>query len=222
MVKVQQLEEKRSNTKLVWIFVGIAFAIYLVILILVKMQIPSFSIGKVLIWIFVGLIICSWVGIGFQYFGKKKEVEELKEKEEIPKACTKSEAFALAKKILESQPYADYLDENTIERDSVEELGQSPKTSVYTLIGKGVYKPRCTYAVLLNMHVPLARNTVLINANSYEIGKYKQLLTFSPEMEPEKEIILRENAILGTKESIEKITPVKEKKEEDKKKEDLV
>ena len=204
-------EIKKSNTKLLWIVSAIFFVVFFVSLVLVKLSNPDFSLGILISLIIIGMLVIGAIIFAVSYFNKKK-IDPINDIPKIPKACDKKTAYAIAQHILSEPPFADYLDENTIEKDTIEEVGKGQKTSIYCLVGRGIYV-NCKYAIILNMHVPHERNTVLRNPTDYEMNKYKQLLSFSPEDEPDIERITTENMMTGNKQLVERITKKEEKKD---------
>ena len=211
---------KQSNTKLLWIVSGVFIFIYFISLLMIKLSNPEFSIGKMILYLLLGLAFVSAIIFGVYHFGKKKIDPKVSDVQKIPNAVDKKTAYKIAQDILREPPYADYFDDNTV-KDMVEEVGKGQKTSIYCIVGKGIYV-NSTYAVMLNMHVPLERNTVLRNPTDYEMNKYKQLLSFSPEDEPDIERITTENVLTGNKQLVERITKKEEKKNNEiEKKEDL-
>ena len=213
-------EIKKSNTTLLWVITSIFFFVYMLSLILVKLSNPEFSFSLLIFLLLLGVFIVGAIVFGFYHFGKKK-IEAKNEIAKIPKAIDKKTAYKIAQDILSEPPFADYINENTIDKDTVEEVGKGQKTSIYLLVGKGIYR-NCKYAIILNMHIPHERNTVLVNPTDYELNKYKQLLSFSPEDEPDTERITTENILTGNKQLIERTMQKQEKENNElEKKEDL-
>lgn len=216
-----ETQEVKKKSYMVWAAIAMFVLIYGIVLIIIKLSIPTFSTKWFVALIAIGFVITAVTVLATWYFRNKavKEIPDAKEKEDkIPAPITISQVLKYIRDMIRDD-YKEYLH---LEYHTVEERGKNKESSIFTYYGKGYFEPDKRYVVIVNLHYPLKKYTVLINASVGQIEKQKRLLAIHPEDEPDFEE-RRETDLLTGKEVIyRKSTKTKKpeiKKEE--KKEDL-
>jgi hypothetical protein len=209
-------EPKKSNEKTLYLVSGIFFAIFLLLTIIIKATTPSFSISSFVIILSAGLIVYLAVVFGFKWFvDKSKKNEETKNG--LAPAITRDEANAKANELLAGKPYFDYF--KVVNNDGVDELGHNTKSKVYYIHGEGKFES-CKYTVILNMHEPNIKCSVLRNPTEQQIELQKQRTASFPEDTPQ----VKKSTVVNPSGAIVQVEePVKtdESKDKDEKKEEL-
>jgi hypothetical protein len=221
-------EEKRSNTSMViWISV-ILFLSIIVILFVIRANNPNFNIQKILIW--GGSIALFFLVVlgGFWYLNKNKHTIEEEAKKKVlalPQPITLAECRNFVKRAMYDPVYAQYLCDPLIEGPII--VGKNQKNSIYVFVAEGMYKNSGitnNYAILINMHYPEIYRKILVKPTpftSYELVKIANLLSTSPEDEPDTRETEEQNPLLGYYKKVKETQHKKEEKKEIKEKEDL-
>lgn len=199
----------------VWMSIVVAI-ILIFVLIIIKVNYPTFKLSFFIlsiigVFFFFGMIIFL-----SSYLGRKKKdkTENLnKEDEKIPKPVTLEQCREIAKKATINPEYAEYL--QTCLGEKVESFGKGQKSLIYTYHGKGYYDDNNIF-VVINMHYPNDRRTILIDPTPVELQMSKMLLAVSPEPSPDVREIRTSNPILGTEQTVIETVHKDEKKEEKK------
>lgn len=213
----QKPKEKRNISKIIkWLSI-IVFILTIIVLIVIKIYYPSFQIKWIVIILIIVGILSILMFFSFQIpklFNKNVKEDNFKN----PKPITLQQAQLLATKIIGNN-LCDYL--CNIEDEGIEEHGRLVKQKIYFLLGTGLYSKQ-KYFIAINMHFPETNYRYCINPESpAKISYIKKRLATDPEESPNKEVIERENPLLGTKEKITKSIHKDEKKETEAKKEEL-
>ncbi len=207
-----ELTEKNKNEKLIKylsIFTGITL---LVVLIIVKVNSPAFKFLPFVLAI-IGLIV-FFGGIIFisRLLDRKKIKSAETSEEKLPKAITYEQAREIAKAATKNPDYAEYI--NGCLGETVEQLGSGVKSSIYCYKAQGYYRGNTIY-VLINMHYPREKKTILIDPTPFELEKAKMSLSMNPAAEPSTRIIKRRNPLLGTEEEETEVIREKEKTDDE-------
>lgn len=215
----KSLDKNKKMEKLVIYLSVFVFIILIIILITIKINIPSFNL-KTFVLLIIGMIIFFGGIIGFSYFFSKRNKIEDKDENDIklPKAITYEQARELAKKATMNPEYAEYI--NGCLGEKVEQLGRGVKSNIYSYKAQGYYRGDIIY-VLLNMHYPNEKRSILINPTEFELERAKMSLAINPEPNPSIREIKTSNPLLGTEQITTEVIREKEEKEKEKEKNDL-
>jgi len=195
----------------------VAFIIFILgILVIAKINIPSFPLWQVFLYAIIFIIIAFAIYFIIKKYSSKDKEEKDKENN-LPTAITLEQARELAINAIKSKHYADYIHTNIIS-ERVYHLGKNIKNNIYMLKAKGIYENN-NYYILINMHKPEILKTILLNPKTEsEIFQAMMYLAEQPMDEPNVRTIVNRNILTGNEQVIqEKLKDTEEKKEEEKK-----
>jgi hypothetical protein len=204
-----------KQQRLTYILIVAIAIIAIIALIIVKINVPTFKLGNLLIISGIVILVLAGIGFGIHFLSIKNS--SLPEKKELPTAITTEEAVIFCENLIKHKPYYDYIEIDG--GTQTEQAGKGQKSSIFTCKGNGKYTGR-KYVIILNMHTPTKINTVLINPKESEIYAAKIHTALQPEEEPMIRRIFSKNPILGTETISEEVTKPEDKKE-DKKEADI-
>jgi len=203
-------EEKTKSEKLLRIFCIIIGVFSLIILGIVKYQVPEFKLIYVVLLGAVVAIICTAGFYSFELMYKLKELKEhKKEISKQPKPASLDELRRIAKSALTNEHYMNHL-KGCIKEQFVH-FGKAVKSRIYVYVAPALYNDEMKKGIvyiLINTHYPNELRDVLIDPSFSEVMNALKSLASDPEDEPDKEIIERNFPLLG---SSEKITKTKKK-----------
>jgi len=202
------MEEEKTSKNLVTTLSIVIGLVLIVILIIIKVNIPSFSILSLILSI-SGIIL--FFGIVIFIADRVKKGFNIKdgEQDRIPKPISLEQAREIAKKATVNPEYADYLFECLDEH--IEEHGKGVKNLIYIGKFKSYYEGG-EVVVLINMNYPNERRCIITHPNEIKVNRAAMMLPSHPAdiiQQKETRIV---NPVLG----IEQITtePQKDKKKE--------
>lgn len=221
----EKIRKSSLNRKVLYIILA-ALAFVIIILSVIKANYANFKTLPFIISIVLLIIISSIIYGIFWYLRIREETSEsklIKESKILPKPITRDECLKIINKIMFSPTYADYL--STPEIDGPRAVGKGIKSWIYEYVAEGKYKnkdgKRNKYYIFINMHYPEDKHIILVNPNTYEVGKARNDIACFPSEELGERIVEEENMLTGNKRKV--IEKIKEKPEEDKKEhEDLI
>lgn len=202
-------ETKKDNNKLIVILSGISLFIYLCVLVLIKIFVPTFKIVTFVIWAGGGVLFIGFFLLIFRYiYNRDKKLEDniLKQAIQLPKPITFAECERMIEKMFSSpnSSYATYLKKPT--RQSVESVEGSRGivSQVYVHVAESIHLDedgrRVTYGIIINMHEPDLKRTILKNPSKPELEMAINRSASYPAEAPDTEVTVRENPLLGTSE----------------------
>lgn len=216
------MTEKRElgkGEKVVRIVGGILGVFFLIILVIIKLNSPSFKIGTFIIVSI--LVILFFIGVIIAYhFWSKRAKPAISEKinSSLPKAITLEQAREIVSQQLKSPVFSDYhcgfISENN------ELLGKNIKSYVYSCQVKGVYENEI-YTIIMNRSFPNETFNLLINATPSQIARVKNNAAFMPEDSPSIEETKIDDPLTGRTVTTRKEIHVSESEKDAKKKEDI-
>lgn len=206
-----------KSEKLIWI-IGIVFTvIFLIVLVLVKLSVPSFTLGP-FIFSILGVLLFFGLIIGVYHFISKRIASPVEApNKKLAPAVTLEQAREIAIKCTQNAAYADYI--TGCLGEEVEELGKTGSL-VYTYKGKGKYE-KDIYYVVLNMHAPEKRMSILFNPSENKLLNAKLKAADNPVIEVGKKITTVSNPISGTQVITEEPGVADKDKEKEAKDKDL-
>lgn len=214
-----KVSEKRDKFEKLIMWVSIISSILLIlVLILIKVNVPDFKVST-LIFSIIGIVFLFggiWA-LAF-FFNKKPQGQDFEVgQEKLPRPATLEQCREIAKRATVNPEYADYI--NDCLGETTEMLGRNQKSLIYTYKAKGYYRGDIIF-VMINMHYPNDRRTLLINPSNEEVQVAKMLLATSPESSPDVREIKTFNAVSGTEQTVTETTHREEQKQtkEDEKK----
>jgi len=213
-----ELEKKNSNVaeKFVMGLAGFVGVVLIIVLIVIKVNVPEFKLGYFIWGIVLTVLVFTAIILASYYFSLKKK-DNLKkapeEYERLPKPTTFEQCREIVKKTMVNPEYGEYLE---IITDGVESYGKGQKSLIYTANVKGYYS-NSTFYILINMHYPNERRTILNGSISlYELEMAKMRLGTTLEPTPNIREIKTSNPLLGTEQTIGETTKPKEDTEKQK------
>jgi len=203
-----EIKQKPMQT-LLKIMSIIGFFILIIVLIIVKVSIPTFPIGWIIVIGIFGFIVVIIIYNAFKIPKLFKRVLEGKTIElPLPTAITQQQIDDRVYEIITSPKYANYV--GVIKNEKVEEHGKGKLQKIYSLYFEGVYNNRkgekIAYLIAINLHYPTTNFTVLKNPTVSEMIHARKTLPTHPEDQPDTEITETENPMLGTKQIVKRTT----------------
>jgi len=214
-----ETEKKGKGEKIVRILGGILLVFFLIILVIIKLNSPSFKLGTFIVVTI--LVILFFVGVIVAYhFWSKRKLDRVDEKisGKLPAPATIEACRELAKMQLKNPIYADYPDGAGEELN--EFLGKTIKSWVYTFTTTGVYTGQ-KYVIIMNRHYPDSTLNVLIDPDNAKINRVKNNCAFMPEDSPSIEETKVDDLLTGRSVTTRKEIHVSEEEKSKKQKEDL-
>ena len=225
MEELTETTTKKNNTKALFITGAIIFLVFLVTLIIIKVNVESFKLGYFFLFLGLGFLFFGGVIFGFWFFFKNKESVIDKKVEEVlklPQPITFGECEDLVNTIFLSKTYANHLGQPI--KQGVEGVGTAIKSNVYYHVAYGRILEngkKNKYAIIINMHEPNLKRKILTNPTDSQLWREINRLASFPEDTPDTEITTIENPMTGIKSTSQKVSHKKDKKIEVPKKEDL-
>lgn len=202
------IDNSKKFVRTLAIIVGIVF---ILVLIVIKINTPSFKLWVLFVAI-LGIVI-FFVGIYYFFnYVKERSGNASDDDQKIPKPITMEQAREIARRTLRNPDYAEYV--LGCLGEGVEQRGKSSKNDIYWSKWSGYYDKDTIY-VLINMNFPSIRRAIEINPSDIKLENTKRFLA-NEELIPMKETKLV-NAITGIEQTISE--PQADKKEEEKEKE---
>ena len=202
-----------KTSKLPYLIIAGIAILAIISLIIIKINVPTFKLGTMLIIASVVVVILAGIGFAVKFLLLKDG--NILEDKKLPSAITVEEAKEFCKLLIENSPYEDYtINEGT----ETEQLGKGTKSSVFTYYCKSSGYENKKYVVVLNMHYPNKINSVLVNPSATQILKAKIYSASYPEEEPIVKRVFSKNPILGTEVISEEVVKPKDENKEEKEK----
>lgn len=217
---VQQIEDKKENKfKFIKIVSGIFVLLAIVILIIVKVNNPDFSLIRIIAIgaavLLIGAIAFYWANINKKL---QESTEKLKEKDELPRPLTKDQIKPYIESLLKSSDYANHIKEwgqihsEVINKNIIYYFELELLYDVNEKVGNKVI-------VIVNSHYPNTNLSMISqNASVIELRRLINTASMSPSDDPEVEEVETRNEAMGYSQKTRRIKP--KKKEERKEKEE--
>lgn len=215
-------EPKKSKGLMMKILVPIFVVILIIILVLVKIQMPDFPLGYVILIGAIILIVGLLAFFGIDIFHKLQKIRT-KEKmvATLPEPVDTKLLWEKVKFALTNPIYRDHIKEyiQTINHS----VGKNAKSLVVEFQVRSLYRPRLRCSILINANYPNRLPTVLFEPNIHQLRSAIQSMSFDPEDLPSEEETIILSPMTGTTSTIRKKTYAKKDKDELKaKKEPLI
>ncbi|MEK6878846.1 MAG: hypothetical protein AABY22_04560 [Nanoarchaeota archaeon] len=222
----EEIPKKKSKFGTVLkILSGIICSAILIILIIVKTNIPAFPLGWFVFLIALTIFIFGVIFFGFDIIRKikekTKETEELT-KEKLHAVITLEQARELAQNALTNPHFADYT--AGCYGEKTETIGENIKSKVYIYKTKGLYENNGEgdfIYIIINMHDPNLHD-ILINPSPVELRGAIRGCSIDPPQTPDIEEIREGPSLSGIERTIKRITQQKKGIKPEKKREELI
>jgi hypothetical protein len=188
------------------IFIGI---VIIVVLIIIKVNVPTFKVWVLLVAI--ATVVAFFAAVYYYVSGMgKSNAKKEEEDHHIPRPISLEQAREIAKNCLRNPEYAEYT--TACLGENIQQRGKQTKNDIYISKWKGYYSNDDIY-ILINMNYANLRRTIMINPTPMELEQAKMYLA------NEEAVMMKEMKIVNPTLGIEQ-TITEPQKESDKKKKD--
>jgi hypothetical protein len=220
-IKEETSEVSRKKKDIILKSIGGLFGVFtVVILVIINSQKDDFPMYLTIILGLIGIIIGAIIFFGFYLYDKIRDFYKAKKDDKsLPEPMTMGEARNLAKSFVVNTDYADMIPHCLGEK--IHTVGEHTKTNVYEYKSEGVYSSDIYY-IIINMHFPHKKHSVLINPTPREITIAINSAANEKDDKPDEEVTTEHNPLLGTERKIVRTTRHrKDKEKSEQKKGDL-
>jgi hypothetical protein len=215
----KEKEEKQNRTERLWRIIAVILSIFLIIILVVwASSAEEFRLAPFLGFLVVIILIFVSLFWGIGWYRKIQELQgKLAGEGKLPPPVTLEQASEIMEEMLRHPRYADYV--LGWEDHKIYNAGKDGKSLILAVRLKTAYNQNPYQYFILNMHYPRDRWSYLNQTkyNPAEITRTVNYLAFSPEKEPDTDVIEEENPLTGTRRRVVSTHRQEEKKEEDKK-----
>ena len=200
-----QTKPERGKERMMKILVPIFTVIFIIILVLVKIQNPEFPFGYVIL---IGVVILIIGGVGFFGFDIAQRFQKLKkgkkDKKILPEPADTQLLWKKVQNALTNDIYQDHIKEyiDTINHS----VGKNMKSLVVEFQAHTLYRPRLRCSILINANYPNRLPTVLFEPDAYKLRQAIQSMSFDPEDPADEEETIIRNEMTGNVSTTKKKT----------------
>jgi len=159
-ISKEKVEKSQLGVKLIKGFAVLLCILFIIILVIIKVNNPEFKLGWLILWIVVIVLLTVLAFLVIYLINKFKNKKELDlSKTLIPPAITIEQAREIAKRATRNEDYAEYVDKPLGERTI--KVGYNKKEWVYIRKCLGEYCNDIFY-IFVNMHYPDKKNIFIV------------------------------------------------------------